>query len=648
MDNDSWFFSNVNPKIKLAAFESLFKKERSRVLNALRQGIPENDIDPFGPALIYEAWDIRKDAKVDNSISISLDKWRTSIVTFFYGQDERNKRRYLTKLIIRGFCDSPWWKEVLAKESEPNTFKNMYQNYSLPSLSSKSMLIDFVWYYEHLQTYYDLKVKGYIKKYCDNGYGIRLFDCYPDEFLVELINPFLSMLFKKADPRVTEFVKAPFSTKEEQRKAIEKLLVPICVEKGLDLSDSFDGLGNPIFRPIFRENGSVDYVAAMRHFRYVVYSETYARSIAKKKGISLEKVYKEGFADRVKLSDSFVDLAVNRECSRDFLESIGVTETGIQIILDCKEEWLESASKREHVRSIVFDRICGNGTPSDEERFPAVLSSLPISFEFFAHQTFNVSNFVEGFKREENKFEASNWEKPFEDDLILSLLDRKNLKKLGLSQKLVDVMGEYRLNRGNITYDERVNFSILWSLCGEIHTCPAFCKKEEDSVDKDSSISDLYEACKNEIYKAYDARQRGFQNGEIPYSDGLLEGIFRIDLAKKILKNYDGDEDENPNLSNWVNLLPDDNVLISNDGFGNPLIPGYLDKKQLLQGIRGLKNGSKTNACRILDVVSILADLPEKDNPVRDHFLTEKRISYVTFVMEKIIWKFFSEWKNLQ
>lgn len=635
--NNKNLFITAGIYVRSAAFAQQFTKEKKKRDKALREGASRNELEPFSPALVAAAINkgMMKKAEIDEKLTAELLKWQSSAVTDFYGgEDPEASRRYLSNLIDKAYSSSSWWAAIKNRGERKKLSLKSYEDYVFAPQSPKALLMDFAWYYENLQTAADPVVQTKMSGKEVKGEAYCLIKSYPDSFIVRLKSLALKS-FGATEDELRTFSNAPFSTEEEQKEAVENLMVPLCRRNGIDLEDRIDRETGKIksksIFPTKPEPGEaeedyekriaglknydgeiVDFVAAMRHFRFVKQSRSVASCIAFKAGVSVQEAIKRGYATKAAiLSDDFVNLAVNKPYSRDFLEAIGVEEERIKKILVNK-----GSAVTEAVRSSILFGIGGKKkTDNNKEGEPAVLSSIKIQFEF-SNRSSEIARYINEFKKQNdnrmNIRSKGGQMPPFTDDILIKAYNREWLEKIGLPAENINAILKFRMDPNNLNDYARQNFSnMIAGAKNGLHNAEAK-KGKRVYVDKDSSLPDIYKALKQAKGDCFAASQRTSAEDRYTYiyPDGLLEALFRTDILEDVRRNI-GKAGTRATTEAWINALPDDYLFFNPDQLGpRPVdklqLYGSFDRKRLIAAL-GVKNEeAKTKADYIAKIFNML------------------------------------------
>lgn len=635
--NNRLSFVTGGAYVRSLAFRYQFSKEKRKRDKDLTDGVSRNELNPFSPALVAAAVNkgMLKKAEVDDKYIEEFTKWQSSAITDSYGGDDPEAtKRYLSNLIDKAYSSSPWWKIIKNNDEKNKQTRVAYEDYVYAPQSPKALLMDFAWYYENLQTAEDQHVQGLMKAKDEKNEKYPLVTAYPDTFIARLKSNTLRD-FGASEEEIKTFSEAPFSSVKEQKSAIEKLMVPLCNRNGLDLTDvcnkesgdiklksifptkpehdeSEEDFNNRISRLRNYDGEIVDFVAAMKHFRNVKQSWSVVAGIAYKSGVSVTEAINRGYASKsAVLSDDFVNLAVNKPYSKDFLEEIGVSESQIKSILGNKGKPIT-----EKVRGAVLFGIGGKKkTEKNKEGEPTVLSAIKIQFEF-SNRGSEITKFMESFKAQNEarmKARREGRQMPsFSDDILIKAYNREWLEKIGLPEANIDAILKFRMDPNNLNDYARQNFSnMIAGGKNGLHNAEAK-KGKRIHVDKDSSLPDIYKAIKQASGDCYAASQRISAEDRYTYiyPDGLLEALFRTDILEDIRKTHKG-AGNRIITEEWLRALPDDYLFFNDEQLGRrkedePQIYGGFDRDRLIAALDIKNEDASTKADYIVKVFSML------------------------------------------
>lgn len=635
--NDRYAFITAGAYVRALAFQYQFIIEKRKRDKSLTEGVARNDLVPFSPALVAAAVNkgMLKRAEVDEKYIKDLSKWQSSAITDNYGGDDPEAtKRYLSNLIDKAYSTSPWWKVIKHNDEKNKQSKIPYEDYVYAPQSPKALLMDFAWYYENLQTAGDRHVQELMKAKDEKGERYCLITSYPDTFIARLKSNTLRD-FGATEDEIKAFSEAPFSTEKERKEAIEKLLVPLCERNGLDLTTNFNRESGDIkLKAIFPmkpepdeseedfenriaglrnyDGEAVDFVAAMKHFRNVKQSWSVVSGIAYKSGVSVKEAINRGYASKAAvLSDDFVNLAVNKPYSKDFLEEIGAPESKIGNILSYKGKPITEKGRE----AVLFGIGGKKKTEKNKTGEPTVLSAVKIQFEF-SNRGSEITKFMESFKAQnEDRMKARKAGRqmlPFSDDILIKSYDREWLEKLGLPAANIDAILKFRMDPNNLNDYARQNFSnMIAGGKNGLHNAEAK-KGKRLYVDKDSSLPDIYKALKQAKGDCYAASQRTSAEDRYTYiyPDGLLEALFRTDILEDIRRKL-GNAGTRTITEEWIKALPDDYLFFNENQLGprpegeRPIYGGF-NRERLLGALDVKNENATTKADYIVKIFSML------------------------------------------
>jgi hypothetical protein len=619
------------------AFEYQFINEKRKRAKALRNGIMKDDLEPFSPGLVNAAVDpnMMEMVRLSDNQKIELSKWTGSTVTNSYGGDDPERtRRFLSNLIDDIYSSTTWWYNI----KERYMSKKEKEKNSVPSSSGtpESLLMDFVWYYSNVRLLEDVKVQASIETYNKQGFPVTLEREYPDEFVARISSKTLKEIYGATDSELSTFSESPFSTPQERCAAIERLFLPLCERSYVDVSENVDDEGHVIEKPVFRMDGSADFVAAMRHLRYIKYQNKRSYMSAKTSGAAIESdtggyvSYGEKF-----LSDDFTNLVLNSPYGKNFLLAVGVDitrpykldENGnvkktIEATLFTDEKynirnvWLQNKDKRKlneegerlenqntaTVKRILMSCIAGRKANLEQGKpaIPAVCSSGKISFEFAARAD-EADRFIAEFKRQnQNRMDAKKQTGqtiPFSDDFMARCRDRNWLETLGMPEANINKLLAFRMDMNALNDYTRNSFSNMLGGNMGIRSTKAYTgERTEKPLTLQSDAKDILRRLRRESGECYklSQRQSAVDNYTYIFSDELLEILFRTDILEEVRQRTgigaDASYSQKTSLAwQWINALPEDSPLIDKERAGNPLLPGCISKQTLLTGL-GKKN----------------------------------------------------------
>ncbi len=630
--------TNINVKAGYVVHEKAFASQlidekRLRGI-ALRNGVQKENLPPFSPWLVSTAlspYMLARAQVSDSQRAVLQNREKSAGLNACGGEVPEETRRALSNLIDDVYSSTSWWHEVrqqyiLKKEREQN---------SAPAApgTPESLLMDFVWYYSNMRLLDDVKIQGNVASYKKQNFPIALETEYPDEFISRISSRTLKEIYGASDAEIAAFSASPFSTAQERKTAIERLFLPLCERNCMDLTENTDEDGRVIEKPVFRPDGSADFVAAMRHLRHITYKNKRAYMTAKtSQTAGHDGADAHVFYDRVFLSDEFTNLVLDSPYGRNFLAAVGVdvskpykidergnTTKTIEEILFTDEKynirtiWLRDKDKRKIdtngerlesqntaiVKGLLMTCFAGRKSVPEQGKaaIEAVVSSGKISFEF-AVRANEADRFIAEYKRQnQNRMDAKRQTGqtiPFSDELMARCRNREWLETLGMPEANINKLLAFKMDMNALNDYARNSFSNMLGGNNGIRSTKAFTgERDEAPLTLNSSARDILAKLRKESGECYKMAQR--QSAEDRYthifSDELLEVLFRTDILEEIRQKTgvgtDASYSQKTALAGeWIAALPDDSPIIDVKRLGNPRLPGRITKQGLLDGLR--------------------------------------------------------------
>lgn len=633
--NNRWAFINAKAGhiVHEKAFAFQFIKEKKQRAKALRNGVLKDNLEPFSPGLVNAALNPYMLARVqasDNQIEM-LQKWTTSGRFDSYGgENPEQTRRLLSNLIDDVYSSTSWWFNL----KQQYLIKKEREQGSAPVApgTPESLLMDFVWHYSNIRLWDDARVQNSIASYNAQNFPVMLESEYPDEFIARISSKTLKEFYGATEEELRAFSEAPFSSNQERKSAIENLFLPLCERSWVDVSEIIDEDGHVIEKPIFRPDGSADFVAAMRHLRNIKHKNKRAYMAAKT--TSNKETDADGHVSyyEVFLSDDFTNLVLNSPYGKNFLTAVGVDVTKpykldgngnvsktIEGMLFSDEKyntrtiWLNNKDKRKlneagerlenqntaTVKRILMSCIAGRKANLEmgKPAIASVISSGKISFEFAARAN-EADKFIAEFKRQnKNRMDAKRQTGqtiPFSDDFMARCRDRDWLETLGMPEANINKLLAFRMDMNTLNDLTRNSFSNMLGGNMGIRSTKAFTgERNETPLTFESSAKEILRKLRRESGECYKMSQRQSAADRYThiFSDELLEVLFRTDILEETRQRMgigiDATYSQKTALAGeWIAALPDNSPLIDVKRFGNPLIPGFITKQGLLDGLR--------------------------------------------------------------